>query len=390
MRRAKYILPGMGFVVVLVLAAVRAPVEMLIYSVLIEICIFVITDPYKIIHYWLSAPARWIMVSIITVNTLVIRMHLTAEFVIIPMLLSLAALIAISRFNIDWRAQRAYKESPTVAKAMSVNEESSAWKSWIYHGKEEVLEMAYRVGRYTGQKPFNPVDAYIWQAEQKRIGNHEPVANSKQCITTDRMLDFLGMCYRLGYLRSVSYKAELLKERKRSEWLNTELKTEKEHVKQIKLDKKELQVIIEGLEKELMQSQADVDSIRECWSQDIHSKSEWKKERDVALADCKRVSRYAEQFEQQVEELQEENRKLKKRIEELENSAESPPTNIQVVRESVVSRTAKKNNAHTTKADKRKIVELRNAGHTVEQVAQITGWSERTVKRATAEAKKTS
>lgn len=394
MRSLKYVLPSAGLIAILVLAAFEATVEVLIYAVLAELCIFVVTDPYRIIHYWLSTPARAIIVTIIVVDTVVIRTHLSTEYVVIPAVLSTIAFLAILRFNTDWKAHRAYTESVTVSEAMSLNEETAAWKSWIFHGKSEVEEMVYRFCRYTGRQAFSQQDAVIWKNEHERIESREPVANLTQSISVDRMKDFLGMVYRLGYLRSAPYRAETAKCKKEIaeiEQILQEKDTEIEELKKQEIElKNELQEEIDCLKNDLIKREAENDSLFEISKNNYNAAIELEKERNQLYADLQRATRLAEQFEKKAEELQKQMQILKqensKKIEDIDIK-ESPEHQVQITTKSANTQIpGKAKLQRMTEADKEKIYELRK-NHTVEEVSKITGWSEKSVKRATAELK---
>lgn len=380
MKYTKIIIPGIGLIAVLILAAVKAPAEIITYSILIESCIFIIADPYRIIHFWLSMPARWIVVTMVVVDTVVIRTHITVQYVAIPIVLSLAAFVAIIRFNRDWQARKAYKESPTVSKAMSINEESSAWRSWIYHGAAETEEMAYRVGIYTRKVPFNPKDVQTWNEEQKRIENREPINNLKQSITVERMKDFLGMVYRLGYLRSVSYKAELLEITEQLEKAKETIQMQKEQIGNLVLDKKEAQVIISDLEEALAQAQAEADSIRESWGNDTSQELEYKKERDNAVLNWQSAIEYAEELEKQIDALKTEKQNLQSRVNQLKKTQITQ--SVQVVGKVSGNQQVHKHVRRMTETDIQKIKEMRKNGCTISEIAEKTGFSESSVKRA--------
>ena len=394
MRRClKYVLPGAGLVAVLILAAVRAPAEIIIYAGLVEICIFVVTDPYRIIHYWLSTPARAIIVTIIIVDTVVIRTHLSTEYVAIPIILSLAAFLAIYRFNVDWRAQRAYKETPIVSQAMAMHEESSEWKSYIYHGKSEIEEMAYRIGRYTGKQPFNQNDVQMWQSEQQRIESRESISNVRQCISVERMKDFLGMCYRLGYIHALRYRKQAQEESEKAERIQKKLEHLQEENENLELDLKSWKKRAIELKNADESYSDEIDSIREYWQSATEDAAMWKKRCEESEKENDRSLEYIEMQGRQIESLQEEKKNLEQKIRMLESQALDETELIPVSADvRIIGKTnqrqaaAKKKLPRMTEADKEKIYELRK-DHTVEEVSKITGWSEKSVKRATAELK---
>lgn len=380
MRYLKAIIPGIGLTVVLILAAVRVPAEILTYAILIESCIFIIADPYKIIHFWLSTPARWILMTIVVVDTVVFRIHQSVEFVAIPVALSLVGLFAILRYNTDWRAQRAYREDEIIQKAMSLNEESSAYKSWMYHGRQQCIEMAYRIGVYTGRKPFNQVDVQTWQAEQSRIENREPISNIKQCISVERMIDFMRMCYSAGYLRSVSYKAELLETTEELEAAQETIQEQKKEIEDLMLDKKEAKVIIDDLEEALTQERAESDSLRDSWGNDTSKELEYKKERDNAVLNWQSAVEYSGELEKRVDNLEIENRNLQFRIKQLEKP--QVIQKAQVIGEQTDNQQDKKQMRRMKPEDIKRIKELREMSYTISEIAERTGFSQSSVKRA--------
>lgn len=381
MRYAKTIIPGIGLIVVLILAAVRAPAEILIYAVLAEVCIFIIADPYRIIHYWLSTPARWLLVTMVMIDTFVARTHFTAEYVIIPAIITLVVLAAIIRFNTDWIARRAYKEDPLIHKAMSLNEESSAMKSWMYHGREQCIEITYRVGRYTRKTPFNPKDAEKYMQEQKRIEERQPVKDLKQAITVDRMIETMGMYYRCGYLHSISYKEELNEKAEQLETAQATIQEQEEQIKNLELDVKEYKVIIADYEEQLSHAISDADKIRNQWCDETSRELEYKQERDNAVKNWQSACEYAEELEKQVDALQAENDALKS---EMQSEKEDKPTPIQVVGKSSGSQQVQKHssNRRMTDRDIEIIQKLRSQGYKINEIVEETGFSESTVKRA--------
>lgn len=393
MRRClKYVLPSAGLVAVLIMAAVRAPAEIIIYAGLTELCIFVVTDPYKVIHYWLSTPARAIIVTIIIVDTVVIRTHLSTEYVMIPIVLSLAAFLAIYRFNVDWRAQRAYKETPIVSRAMTIYEESSEWKSYFYHGKNEIEEMAYRIGRYTGKSPFNQVDVTMWKDEHERIENREPITSVKQCVSVERMKDFLGMCYRLGYIHALRYKDQALEKEEELEEIQDELQNLQEENENLKLDLKSWKKRAKELEHVDETYREETNSIREYWQSASEDAAMWKKRCEESEKENDQCLEYIEIQGRQIESLQADKERLVQRIKELESQGmerleiDSVPENIQIIGKSNQKQAAcKKKLPRMTEMDKENIYQMRENGCTVEEVSKITGWSEKSVKRATAE-----
>lgn len=382
MRYAKTIIPGIGLITVLILAAVRAPAEILIYAVLAEVCIFIIADPYSIIHYWLSTPARWLLVTMILIDTFVARTHFTAEYVIIPAIITLVVLATIIRFNTDWMARRAYKEDPLIHKAMSMNEESSAYKSWIYHGREQCIEMTYRIGRYTRKPPFNPKDAEKYMQEQKRIEERQPVKDIKQAITVDRMIETMGMYYRCGYLHSISYKEELNEKTEQLESARAAIQEQAEHIKKMELDVKEYQVIIADYEEQLKQVIADADAIRKQWHSETSRELEYKQERDNAVKNWQSACEYAEELEQQIDALKAENDALKSEMQR--EKEDKPIAPIQIVGKSTGSQQVQKHNSNRrmTENDIAKIQHLRSQGYKIGEIVDETGFSESTVKRA--------
>lgn len=222
-RYIKYYLPAAGFVGMLLTIFYRMEPEYIVYSVLGEIVLFLLGDPYNVIHFWLSFPARLILISCIVVDTYVIRAHWSVSFVAIPLCISVVAVVVVIRYNTDWRARRAYIESETVQQAMQLEVESAAAISWQFHGRRECLEMAYRLERYTGKPVFNPVDAEIWQEEQRRLAEHLPPKSLKNAIDADRIIDFMGFCYKLGYNRSAPQRAYYEQSREEIQVLEAEV-----------------------------------------------------------------------------------------------------------------------------------------------------------------------
>ena len=382
MRYAKTIIPGIGLITVLILAAVRAPAEILIYAVLAEVCIFIITDPYRIIHYWLSTPARWLLVTMVLIDTFVARTHFTVEYVIIPAIITLVALAAIIRFNTDWMARRAYKEDPIIQKAMSMNEESSAWRSWIFHGREQCIEITHRIGIYTRKPPFNPADAELYMQEQKRIEEKQPVRNLSRAITVERMIEAMRMYYCCGYYHSISYKEELQEKTEQLESALAAIQELKEYIKKMELDVKEYKVIIADYEEQLKQTIEDADIIRNQWCDETSRQLEYKRERDNAVKNWQSACEYADELEHQIDILKAENDALKSEMQrEKEDKTIAP---IQVVGKSTGSQQVQKHssNRRMTERDIETIQKLRSQGYKIGEIVDETGFSESTVKRA--------
>ena len=382
MRYAKTIIPGIGLITVLILAAVRAPAEILIYAVLAEVCIFIIADPYRIIHYWLSTPARWLLVTMVVIDTFVARTHFTVEYVIIPAIITLVVLAAIIRFNTDWMARRAYKEDPIIQKAMSMNEESSAYKSWIYHGREQCIEITHRIGIYTRKPPFNPADAELYMQEQKRIEEKQPVKNLSRAITVERMIDVMRMYYCCGYYHSISYKEELQEKTEQLESAQTTIQEQAEHIKKMELDVKEYQVIIADCEEQLSHAIADADAIRNQWCNETSQQLEYKQERDNAVKNWQSACEYADELEHQIDILKAENDALKSEMQR--EKEDKPIAPIQVVGKSTGSQQVQKHssNRRMTERDIENIQKLRSQGYKIGEIVDETGFSESTVKRA--------
>ena len=98
--------------------------------------------------------------------------------------------------------------------------------------------MAYRIGRYTGKQPFNQNDVQMWQSEQQRIESRESISNVRQCISVERMKDFLGMCYRLGYIHALRYRKQAQEESEKAERIQEKLEHLQEENENLKLDLK--------------------------------------------------------------------------------------------------------------------------------------------------------
>lgn len=366
----KYYLPAMGFIGMLVMIFYQAETEYIVYSVIGEVVIFLLGDPYNVIHFWLSLPARLILISCIVVDTYVIRMRLSIEFVAIPVCITIVALIAVIRYNTDWRAYRAYIESATVREAMALEEESAAALSWIYHGRQECLEIAHRLERYTGKQVFNPADAKIWQDEMLRIESHQPVRNLKQAITAERIIDFMGMCYKAGYLRSAPYKANYAERNEKISSLQEEIQMLSEEKERIAIElEQEQERAARGWAYAEEQRSLALRSLGE--SQERFSELEREKERFQELL------QYSEGLEEEIDRLRSELLEKKQSEEPLPQIVEQETE----VLESPQMPKPKKTVRRMTQRDIQMMRKLKSEGMKYEAIAEKTGFSVRTVNR---------
>ena len=399
-RYARQIISAIGGIIILVLLALtrhfqnQIITESLIYSVIIEICILLITHPYNIVNYLLSVQSRWILVTVIIINTITIRTHLTIEYVAFPIIISILAILAIVRNDLKWKAFRGYREDDIIQKAMSLNEESSAWKSWIYHGKQRCIEMAYRVSRYTGTKPFDPKYVNTWNDVQQSMENHNPV-KIKQSFAMERMIDFMGMCYRAGFLSSVSYKSDLLEKteslKKTNELLeeaNTLLKEREREIKSLKDEnersEKELLYYIE----ESRKLERDIEYTRNFFIEERKNNEQSSSKR------IKEMTEYCEELERKIDMYEREIQSLRQQMEIMEESEQHRIEYKKAVGESVLQSEEHESKIIPVKIDNdnskmkrarkddvERIKKLRDEGHTIAEIAEMTGFSVSTVKR---------
>lgn len=362
-------------------------IEALIYSAIVEICILLIAHPYNIANYLLSIQSRWILVTVIIINTITVRTHLSIEYVAFPIIISILAILAIIRNDLKWKAFRGYKEDEIIQKAMVLNEESSAWKSWIYHGKQRCIEMAYRVSRYTGTKPFDQNYVNVWNDVQQNIEMHKPV-KLKQSFIIERIIDFMGMCYRAGYLSSVSYKEALIEQEEKIEELNVTLGEKENEMRLLSEKNKHLTEELEYYKELYKKMSEESDEMRNRWVEEM------KKNRN-AVSDASRVlelTEYCEELEGKVDLYEREIQSLRQQMEILEESEQHKIEYKKAVGEYVQQSEdhepkiipVKIDNAKLKRAGKddvEKIKKLRDEGHTIAEIAEMTGFSVSTVKR---------
>lgn len=352
-------------------------VEALIYSTIVEICILLIAHPYNIANYLLSIQSRWILVTVIVINTITVRTHLSIEYVVFTIIISLLALLAIYRNDRKWKAYRGYKEDEIIQKAMSMNEESSAYKSWIYHGKQQCIEMAYRVSRYSGSHPFNPNDMKTWNEVQQNIESGKPV-KLKQSFVVERMIDFMRMCYCAGYLRSVSYKADLLKKTESLEEANAiidGMKKENSNLnKQIEYMNNELL----HYKEELKKADDEIDNIRQQWWDEIKNEGQDMTENKKRIAE---LEEYCGELEQKVDMYEREIQSLRQQIEIMEEAEVHRSEHQKAVESGKVVEIQEAKLQRASKEDAKRMRELRDEGYKIHEIAEMTGFSVSTVKR---------
>lgn len=351
-------------------------VESLIYSIIIEICILLIAHPYNIVNYLLSTQSRWILVTIIVVNTVTFRTHLGIEYVSIPIVISAFSIMAIYRNDRKWKAYRGYKEDEIIQKAMSMNEESSAWKSWVYHGKQQCIEMAYRVSRYSGTQPFNPNDMKTWNDVQQNIESGKPV-KLKQSFIVERMVDFMGMCYRAGYLRSVSYKADLLEKTESLEEANAIMEEMDEEISGLNEQIKNMNNELLHYKEELQNANNEIDSIRQQWWDEIERAGN-------NVTESKRIEEleeYCGELEQKVDMYEREIQSLRQQIEIMEEAEVHRSEHQKAVESGKVVEIQEAKLQRASKEDAKRMKELRDEGYKIHEIAEMTGFSVSTVKR---------
>ena len=351
-------------------------VETLIYSTIIEICILLIAHPYNIANYLLSIQSRWILVTVIVINTITVRTHLSIEYVVFPIIISLLALLAIYRNDRKWKAYRGYKEDEIIQKAMSMNEESSAYKSWIYHGKQQCIEMAYRVSRYSGSHPFNPNDMKTWNEVQQNIESGKPV-KLKQSFVVERMIDFMRMCYCAGYLRSVSYKADLLEKTEYLEEANILLEQKDNEIHKMNEQIENMNNELLHYKEELQNANDEIDSIRQQWWDEIE-----RTEQNVT--ESKRIeelTEYCNELEQKVDMYEREIQSLRQQIEIMEEAEVHRSEHQKAVESGKVVEIQEAKLQRASKEDAKRMRELRDEGYKIHEIAEMTGFSVSTVKR---------
>lgn len=365
---------AIGGIIVLVLLAMMHDshdpilIEVTIYAIIMETCILLIATPYDILNHLLSVPSRWIIVTVVVVNTVTFRLRLSIEFVAIPACISIFAILAVVRKDKDWRAFRAYQDDETIHQAMSMNEESSAWKSWKFHGYYLCEEMAYRRAAYTNSDPFNNKDIHVLDEVQHNIMNHRPV-KLRDSIAKERMMDFMGMCYRLGYLRSVSYKQEL----------NEMEATVDEKEKVIE----QLQEYIERLKQEVSYYKAEAERLN---SYDADEENRFQKTIDeysqyATWADkrIKELKEYSDELEQTIDMRERELQNLKQELETLEevNEHKCAVDSGKIVEMDEIKTKLKR----ASPDDVKEMERLRSKGLTIAAIAEELGLSESTIKR---------
>lgn len=343
-------------------------IEITIYAVISEICILLIATPYDILNHLLSVPSRWILVTVIIVNAVTFRLHKSIEFVVVPAVVSIFAIMAIIRKDKDWRAFRTYTDDETIHLAMSMNEESSAWKSWKFHGYHLCEEMAYRRAAYTNTEPFNNKEIHVLDEVQHNIMNRKPV-KLRDSVAKERMMDFMGMCYRLGYLRSVSYKEELNE-------MEAALEENEETIGQ-------LQDYIEKIEKEASYYKDEAERLKNFDSEEEtrfqETIDEYIKYSSWADSRIKELQEYSDELEQTIDMKERELQNLRQELETLEEVNEHKRA---VDSGKVVEIGGEKTKLRrATPDDVKEMERLRSKGMTIAAIAEELGLSDSTVKR---------
>lgn len=284
--------------------------------------------------------------------------------------------MAIYRNDRKWKAYRGYREDEIIQKAMSMNEESSAWKSWVYHGKQQCIEMAYRVSRYSQMQPFNPNDIRIWNDVQQNIESGKPV-KLKQSFIVERMVDFMGMCYRAGYLRSVSYKADLLEKTESLEEANAIMEKMKKEISNLNEQIANMNNELLHYKEELQNANDEIDSIRQQWWDEIE-----RTEQNVT--ESKRIeelTEYCNELEQKVDMYEREIQSLRQQIEIMEEAEVHRSEHQKAVESGKVVEIQEAKLQRASKEDAKRMRELRDEGYKIHEIAEMTGFSVSTVKR---------